>query len=254
MKSGQTDQVDEVLANGDVVRRGDVMVAMRDGVRLATDVYLPARDGRPLPGRLPVLLHRTPYDKRSRRASEISAADRTPMLQADLACRLARGGYVVAFQDCRGRHRFGGRVHQVHRRGGGRLRYDRVAGSAAVGGRPRRHVRSLLLRPHADGGGVPGAARARRHDPRLRRLLRCLPGRHPAGRRLRAEAGDVGLQPRQGEPAREVRPRCRRRTRRRGHPVLVQGHAVERGQQSRCRCPGVRELLAGAVARGVLRR
>ena len=39
------------------------MVPMRDGVRLATDVYRPARDGRPLADRRPVLLHCTPYNK-----------------------------------------------------------------------------------------------------------------------------------------------------------------------------------------------
>ena len=40
-----------------------VMVAARDGVELATDVYRPGAQGVPSPGRLPVLLHRTPYDK-----------------------------------------------------------------------------------------------------------------------------------------------------------------------------------------------
>ena len=37
----------------------NVMVAMRDGVRLATDLYRPAG----LTGRLPVVLIRTPYGK-----------------------------------------------------------------------------------------------------------------------------------------------------------------------------------------------
>ena len=46
----------------------NVMVAMRDGVRLATDVYLPARDGAPLPGPFPVILERTPYNKDGRAA------------------------------------------------------------------------------------------------------------------------------------------------------------------------------------------
>ena len=41
----------------------DVMVQMRDGVRLATDVYLPARNGAPVEGRFPAILERTPYDK-----------------------------------------------------------------------------------------------------------------------------------------------------------------------------------------------
>jgi len=77
----------------------DTMVAMRDGVRMATDVYLPARDGRPLPGPFPVLLHRTPYDK-----SEMEA-----MLGQ---CRwFASRGYAVVNQDCRGCFRSEGDVN-----------------------------------------------------------------------------------------------------------------------------------------------
>ena len=47
----------------DVHLTENVMVAMRDGVRMATDVYRPARGGRPLDDRRPGLLHRTPYNK-----------------------------------------------------------------------------------------------------------------------------------------------------------------------------------------------
>jgi putative CocE/NonD family hydrolase len=74
----------------------DVMVRMRDGVLLATDVYRPAGGATAGAGpaateRLPVLLHRTPYDK-----SE-------PATVA-IAQELARHGYVVMVQDTRGRH------------------------------------------------------------------------------------------------------------------------------------------------------
>ena len=48
-----------------VVVDKDVMVAARDGVKLATDIYRPARDGQPTPGRFPVIVERTPYDKES---------------------------------------------------------------------------------------------------------------------------------------------------------------------------------------------
>lgn len=65
-----------------------VMIPMRDGVRLATDVYRPAQQGRPVPGRFPVILYRTPYDKKG--------------LAKDGAF-FARHGYVVLAQDCRGR-------------------------------------------------------------------------------------------------------------------------------------------------------
>ena len=70
-------------------------VAMRDGVRLATDVYLPALGGRALPGPFPVVLERTPYDK-SRAWHSITAR------------YFARRGYVALVQDVRGRYASGG--------------------------------------------------------------------------------------------------------------------------------------------------
>jgi hypothetical protein len=73
-----------------VVVERNVMVPMRDGVRMATDVYRPARGGRPEAARLPVLLQRTPYDKTG---------------SADQATWFARRGYVVAVQDIRGRYK-----------------------------------------------------------------------------------------------------------------------------------------------------
>jgi X-Pro dipeptidyl-peptidase (S15 family) len=47
----------------DAIRQKDVMVAARDGVELATDVYRPGSLGVPSMPKLPVLLHRTPYNK-----------------------------------------------------------------------------------------------------------------------------------------------------------------------------------------------
>jgi len=78
----------------DVVVRRDVMVPMRDKVRLATDLYLPARGDTPLPGPFPVILERTPYGKSQEGTRHASAA---------IATILASHGYVVVFQDCRGR-------------------------------------------------------------------------------------------------------------------------------------------------------
>jgi uncharacterized protein len=66
-----------------------VMIPMRDGVRLAADLYRPARDGRPVPGRFPALLTRTPYDKGGA-ASE--------------GRYYAARGYVVVANDVRGRY------------------------------------------------------------------------------------------------------------------------------------------------------
>lgn len=72
----------------DSVAVSKLMVPMRDGVKLATDVYRPGRNGQPVEGKFPVLLVRTPYNK----AGSRSDGD-----------YLARRGFVVAAQDCRGR-------------------------------------------------------------------------------------------------------------------------------------------------------
>jgi putative CocE/NonD family hydrolase len=78
----------------DVVILSNVMVPMRDGVRLATDVYLPARNGRPEGGR-PAILERTPYNKDD-------VANGWPRY-------FVPRGYVAAVQDVRGRYRSEGR-------------------------------------------------------------------------------------------------------------------------------------------------
>jgi len=53
-------------AAGNVVLQSDVMVAMRDGIQLAADIYLPAQGGKIRSGRFPTLLMRTPYNKEVR--------------------------------------------------------------------------------------------------------------------------------------------------------------------------------------------
>lgn len=94
----------EPVTEGVVVHR-NVMVAMRDGVRLATDIYRPVRNGEPAGEALPVLLERTAYDKSARSRSEIEVGMDKPMTRAEVASHFVRRGYVVAYQDCRGRHR-----------------------------------------------------------------------------------------------------------------------------------------------------
>jgi hypothetical protein len=79
----------------------DLMVPMRDGVRLAADVYRPARDGEPLPGPFPTILCRTPYNKGDRRYIEI-AEFFTPR------------GYVTVLQDLRGRYQSEGIGQYYH--------------------------------------------------------------------------------------------------------------------------------------------
>jgi putative CocE/NonD family hydrolase len=80
------------------------MVPMRDGVHLATDVYLP--DGA---GPFPVIMERTPYGRHLASRSEITAADRTPASRAEIAARFTAHGYAVVYQDTRGRYGSEGR-------------------------------------------------------------------------------------------------------------------------------------------------
>lgn len=79
----------------------DVMVPMRDGTRLATDVYRPAADGEIVEGVFPTILCRTPYDKTDRRYAEI----------ADF---FVPHGYAVCLQDCRDRYRSEGTGEYEH--------------------------------------------------------------------------------------------------------------------------------------------
>lgn len=60
---------------------------MRDGTRLSVDLIRPE-----LPGPLPVVLVRTPYDKVLERSAK-----------SDFYETLAQRGYIIAVQDCRGR-------------------------------------------------------------------------------------------------------------------------------------------------------
>jgi len=76
-----------------IVVSRNVMIPMRDGVRLATDIYRPALpSGEPAPGPFPVILTRTSYDKSN------------PVMQVEPVGEFfSRHGYAVAIQDLRGR-------------------------------------------------------------------------------------------------------------------------------------------------------
>src|SRR5947209_13078223 len=67
-----------------VTYQRNVAVKMRDGVTLRTDIYRPTADGK-----FPVLLQRTPYNKDNGVGFGLKAGAR---------------GYVVIFQDVRGRY------------------------------------------------------------------------------------------------------------------------------------------------------
>lgn len=78
----------------------DVMVAMRDGVGLATDLWVPAATP------APVLLVRLPYGKD---LPQLLAYGLMPNVFA-----LVEAGYAVVYQDCRGTFRSGGEFTPMH--------------------------------------------------------------------------------------------------------------------------------------------
>ncbi|MBC3915882.1 CocE/NonD family hydrolase [Undibacterium sp. CY18W] len=79
-----------------------VMVTMRDGIQLATDIYLPITSDPTQ--RFPVILERTPYGKTQPSRSERTLNDPQPMSRASIAEFFAHHGYAVVYQDCRGRY------------------------------------------------------------------------------------------------------------------------------------------------------
>ena len=86
-----------------IVVEKNVMVPMRDGVRLAMDIYRPTIDGQPVQEPLPTILGRTSYDKRWRH------------LWIDpVANYFTPKRYVVAIQDLRGRGRSEGVGQYFH--------------------------------------------------------------------------------------------------------------------------------------------
>ncbi|MBC7367716.1 MAG: CocE/NonD family hydrolase, partial [Undibacterium sp.] len=82
----------------DIVASKNVMLPMRDGVRLATDIYRPTVRGVATAGRFPVILVRGPYNK-----------------DADVAAAkiFVPRGYIVISQDVRGRYRSEGRWRPI---------------------------------------------------------------------------------------------------------------------------------------------
>ena len=123
---------------------------MRDGIRLATDLYRPARDGELVEGRYPDdrLHHAVRQDRAALHARSPTSSSRT----ATPSC----------LQDMRDRHRSEGTREYFHarRRTTGEDGYDTIEWIAAqpLVERPHRHGRQLVRRDHAG----PHGARARR--------------------------------------------------------------------------------------------
>lgn len=77
---------------------GNVAVTMRDGCRLRVDISRPLSDAE----RVPVILERTPYGKRSTGQSEIAPGQAIPRTRDELAVAFVERGYAMVVQDCRG--------------------------------------------------------------------------------------------------------------------------------------------------------
>ena len=158
------------------------MVAARDGVTLATDVYAPGRGGSAATGRFPTIVERTVYNKDS--VAEVLTKYFVPR------------GYVVVTQDVRGRYRSGGTLAADPRRWPGWRGPAEVDCRAAVVERQGRDRGHVVRRRHA--------ARHRHHqraEPRghgaggrdeQRRAVR-----RPPQRRVRVALAELDLQPRQ---------------------------------------------------------
>jgi uncharacterized protein len=89
----------------EVVLESNIRVPMGDGLKLATDVYRPARNGKAVAGRFSAIMERTPYGRNVTSFRDITQANpKTPKTRAEVAAVYVRRGYVVVFQDCRGRN------------------------------------------------------------------------------------------------------------------------------------------------------
>ncbi|HEX3422666.1 MAG TPA: CocE/NonD family hydrolase [Sphingomicrobium sp.] len=88
-------------AQFEYVRR-DVMVPMRDGVKLYAVLIIPRGSGK-----FPIMLDRTPYSA-DKATSRGSFGTQPENILSPLSAELVRAGYIVAFEDVRGKYRSGG--------------------------------------------------------------------------------------------------------------------------------------------------
>jgi putative CocE/NonD family hydrolase len=174
-----------------VEKQSDVMVRMRDGVSLATDIYLPAGDGKSSGEKRPTILMRTPYSKAG------SPADGE---------YFASHGYAFVVQDTRGRYASGGVWHMLTDDGRdgfdtcdwiGRQPWSNgkvgTIGTSYVGGtqhalameRPPQLVTAIPVDAMSD-PAAPGHHAAEAHS-RVRRLARRGDGTRSQRRLLEAE-------------------------------------------------------------------
>jgi putative CocE/NonD family hydrolase len=82
--------------------RREVMIPMRDGVKLYAVLILPKTAGK-----YPVMLDRTPYSA-DKATSRGSFGPQPEDILSPLAAELVRAGYIVAYEDVRGKYKSGG--------------------------------------------------------------------------------------------------------------------------------------------------
>ena len=159
LPSETPDKLQPVTDSFDYVRR-DVMIPMRDGVRLHTVILVPKGAMR-----APILLTRTPYNADALTTHADSAHLGSILQGYDNATEvIVEGGYIRVVQDVRGKYGSDGDYvmnrplrgplnpdagRSLHRH----VRHDRLAGEEHPGDqRESRHHRHLVRRlPAADG-------------------------------------------------------------------------------------------------------
>ena len=130
----------------------DVMVPMRDGVKLATDIYRRAdEDNKPVEERLPVILSRLPYNKEG---------------QAKAARYYASHGYVFVAQDTRGRYKSEGIWHMLTDDGP-----DGVDCAAWIGRQPWSNGKIGMIGTSYYGGTQHALAMAQPGAPELKTVI-----------------------------------------------------------------------------------
>src|SRR5271170_7796358 len=78
-------------------------ITVRDGTRLAIDIYRPATDGKPIDKKLPVILVATPYHRSSENNGEILTFLAANGNHRNIFAEVLKHGYIIASLDLRAR-------------------------------------------------------------------------------------------------------------------------------------------------------
>ena len=225
----------------DVFPQSDVMVTLRDGVRLATDLYFPARNGKPVAGRFP-----RRHGANALQQGDAAQPRRRPVLrQPGLRRHLPGQPRQVQVRRL---------VRKIPERPPGRLRHAGVDRQPALVQRPRRHLRHLLRRPHPGRDGRDQPAQPGLHFHGLRRLHQRLRQLLPQQRHAGVAPGLLGLHPRAQQQRGARRPHRQGRAGGRRPSRVVPANALEEGPVPPALGARLRGLRLRHVDAGRLRR